>query len=270
MKGRIAHRWEQLAAVGRKALVPYVTPEYPLRDATVPVLKALDDAGADMIEVGIPYSDPIADGPTIQLSSEVALRNGATIPTILDAVRRFRQERELPILLMGYVNPILRMGLEVFVRQSSAAGVDGLIIPDLPPEEARELIDVAARHRMSLVFLIARTTADARIRMIDSLSTDFSYCVSMTGVTGMRPGMAHRDELDGYLQRVRRSVSKRFVVGFGISTTEQVAAVWRHADGAVVGSALLKAMAPARSAGQAATLGADFFASLRPKEPHHV
>lgn len=270
MNDRIAHRWERLAASGRKALIPYVTPEYPFRDVTVPALKALDDAGADMIEVGIPYSDPLADGPTIQLSSDVALKNGATIPTILDAVRQFRREREAPILLMGYVNPMLRMGLETFVRQAAASGVDGLIIPDLPPEEARELIEIAARYRLSLVFLIAPTTADARIRMIDSLSTDFSYCVSVTGVTGVRPGIARGDDFDRFLQRVRRSVRKRFVVGFGISTTQQIAAVWRHADGAVVGSALIKAMATANSASQAATFGAEFFASLRPKESLHV
>ena len=144
------------------------------------------------------------------------------------------------------------------------AGVDGLIIPDLPPEEAQEMIDVAARHRLSLVFLIAPTTADARIRMIDSLSTDFSYCVSVTGVTGSRPGLGQDDDLDGFLQRVRRTVIKRFVVGFGISTPEQITAVCRHADGAVVGSALIRAMAGASSAGQAAALGAEFFATLRP------
>jgi tryptophan synthase alpha chain len=145
-----------------------------------------------------------------------------------------------------------------------------LIIPDLPPEEAGDLIGVAAQHRMSLVFLIAPTTPDARIQMIDALSTDFSYCVSVTGVTGARPGSGANGDLEAFLQRVRRSARKRFVVGFGISTAEQVAAVWRYADGAVVGSALVKAMGTAMSVGDAAKLAAEFFATLKPKESLHA
>jgi len=222
-----------------------------------------------MIELGIPYSDPLADGPTIQISSEVALRNGARISTILGAVYEFRKSRSTPILLMGYVNPMLRAGIDVFLRQASAAGVDGLIIPDLPPEEADGFKEGARRNGLSLVFLIAPTTPDERVRMIDDLSTDFSYCVSVTGVTGARQFGNGGMELDPFLRRVRALVRKRFVVGFGISTAEQVGSVWRHADGAVVGSALIKSMAAAKSSSEAVRAGASFFASLRPKETHH-
>ncbi len=269
MSDRLARRWNELDASRRKALIPYITPEYPVRDVTLPLLLGLDDAGADFIEVGMPYSDPLADGPTIQLSSDVALKNGATLARILDAIRKFRGGSETPILLMGYVNPILRTGVDVFMRQVVSAGVDGLIIPDLPPEEAGEFLEMARVHRLALVFLVAPTSTDERLRRVDGLTSEFLYCVSVTGVTGAQTRWGGGGGLEPFLRRVRANVRKRFVVGFGISTPEHVADVWKHADGAVVGSALIKSMASAPTASEAVANGVAFFRGLRPMEVTH-
>ncbi|MCU0452651.1 MAG: tryptophan synthase subunit alpha [Bacteroidetes bacterium] len=269
MSERLKKRWQMLADDGRKALIPYITPEYPVRDVTVPLLRGLDDAGADLIEVGLPYSDPLADGPTIQLSSDVALKNGATLSRILEAVRAFRTDRETPVVLMGYVNPILRMGVDVFVRQAVSAGVDGVIVPDLPPEEAADLLESARRHQLAVVFLVAPTTTDERLRHVDAMTRDFLYCVSVTGVTGARSTLGLQDGLEAFLQRVRANVRNRFVVGFGISTADQVAAVWKHADGAVVGSALIRSMASATGPQEAVANAVAFFRGLRPREASH-
>ena len=155
MESRIARVLARLKEAGTKALIPYVTPEYPFRGITVPLLSDLADAGADLLEVGMPFSDPLADGPTIQHSSEVGIRNGATIPVIFDAVREFRAGHETPVLLMGYVNLILHYGVDAFLQDAAAAGVDGLILPDLPPEEASEVKEQSERNGLSAVFLIA-------------------------------------------------------------------------------------------------------------------
>ncbi|MGB2869317.1 MAG: tryptophan synthase subunit alpha [Bacteroidota bacterium] len=261
---RIHQKFEQLAGDGKKALVPYITPEFPFRGITVPLLSELEQSGADMIELGIPFSDPLADGPTIQHSSEIAIKNGASIPTIFSVVREFRKKGEVPILLMGYINPILRFGIERFVKECSAAGVDGLIVPDLPPEEASALQQASSKASVSNVFLIAPTTTDDRMQKIDAHSTDFSYCVSVTGVTGARAQLGSNGAFDGFLERVKKNVRKKFVVGFGISTVEQVARVWRIADGAVVGSALLSTIGKTASSQEAVAAAGRFIKSLRP------
>ena len=263
---RIQNKLHELRGSGRKALIPYVTPEFPFRGITLQLLRRLEEGGADMIEVGIPFSDPLADGPTIQHSSEVALANGASIPGIMAAVREFRTKSELPLLLMGYVNPILHFGMEQFMSDCREAGVDGLIIPDLPPEESGELKSFADRREISTVFLIAPTTPDERIRQIDDLSTDFSYCVSVTGVTGARQKLGDGGSIDEFLRRVRRNAKKPFVVGFGISSAEHVARVWQHADGAVVGSALIRLLDQAATAEEATASAREFVRSLRPDE----
>ncbi|MEX2189818.1 MAG: tryptophan synthase subunit alpha [Bacteroidota bacterium] len=248
---------------GRKALIPYITPEFPMRGATVPVLHAVANAGADIIELGIPFSDPIADGTTIQHSSHVALKNGATVSGVLSAVKEFRRSSEIPVVLMGYVNPILRFGIEQFAQKAREAGVDGLIVPDLPPEEAGELMQASKENGLSNVFMIAPTTGDERVRLIDEASTDFSYCVSLTGVTGARTSLDN-GTLDAFLARVRAAAKKPIVVGFGISTREHVQQVWRMADGAVVGSALINRMADAKTPEDAARNAGAFLTSLRP------
>lgn len=260
---RLSKKLLDLRKAGHKALIPYITPEFPVRGATVPVLHAVAKAGADIIELGIPFSDPIADGPTIQHSSHIALNNGVTVSGVLAAVKEFRRSSEIPIVLMGYVNPILRFGVEQFAVKAKEAGVDGLIVPDLPPEEAGELMQACKNNGLSNVFMIAPTTGDERIRMIDEASTDFSYCVSLTGVTGARTSLDN-GTLDAFLARVKSAVKKPFVVGFGISTREHVQQIWRTADGAVVGSALINAMADTKTPDDAARIAGEFLTTLLP------
>jgi tryptophan synthase alpha chain len=261
---RIATTFEMLTSEGKRALIPYITPEFPLRGSTGPLLDSLVEGGADLIEVGIPFSDPLADGETIQHSSEIALRNGVNIRFILEKVRQFRARSDVPMLLMGYINPILRYGLEDFFSDCGSNGVDGVIIPDLPPEEADEVIRLSRSNGISNVFLIAPTTPPERIRQIDALSTHFSYCVSVTGVTGVRARHLQNGAFERFLTTVRSNVRKRFVVGFGISTNEDVASVWKHADGAVVGSALISKIASAKTVEEAASEAKQFLRSLRP------
>lgn len=261
---RIQKKFTSLRNSGQKALIPYISPEYPFKGITLGLLRALEEAEADLIEVGIPFSDPLADGETIQHSSEVALKNGATVDRILLSVSEFRSSSELPILLMGYVNPILRIGIEKFMESCKSAGVDGLIIPDLPPEEASEITSVSRKYGISNVFLIAPTTSDSRIKKIDGHSTDFSYCVSVTGVTGARSQFGAGGGLDEFFMRVRKNTQKPFVVGFGISKQEHVQRVWRYADGAVVGSSLINVLGKATSEEEALRAAVDFLRSLRP------
>jgi tryptophan synthase alpha chain len=259
---RITATLERLKAEGAQALIPYITPEFPVTGSTVPLIRALADGGATMIEIGIPFSDPLADGPTIQHSSYVAIANGATIPRIFDAVRDARTFTQVPIILMGYVNPLLHYGMEKFFKEAHACGVDGTIIPDLLPDDSREYKALAKQYGISTIFLIAPTSTDERIRMIDSSSSDFSYCVSVTGVTGARTSLGEQSGVELFLARVRSLAKKQFVVGFGISTREQVAKIFQHADGAVVGSALINAMAHAASAAEAAAAAAEFIHHL--------
>ncbi len=264
MAGRVRQRWEDLRSRGAKALIPYITPEFPVVGSTVPLVQGLEQAGASFIEIGIPFSDPLADGPVIQHSSQVALKNGATPSRVLEIVREVREVCSLPILLMGYVNPILRIGVERFMKTASMAGADGLIIPDLPPGEAAEIHAAAESNGLSMVYLIAPTSSDQRIREIDALSTDFSYCVSITGVTGAHAGFAGQTSLDGFLRRVRAATTKPFVVGFGISSAEDVRRVWEHADGAVVGSQLLRAIGKSASPVETAKQARDFLTQILP------
>ena len=264
MNTRISEAFQRLESSSSKALLPYVTPEYPFPGSTLPLLEALEAEGANLLEMGIPFSDPLADGPTIQHASEIAIRNGATLPLILDTVRRFRSRSSLPILLMGYANPIYHYGVRRFAEDCVAAGVDGVIVPDLPPEEAGELKKESEQRGLSMVFLIAPTTPDARIGEIDAQSTEMSYCVSVRGVTGARTGFGAGEEFERFLERVRKGVKKKFVVGFGVASPEHVRSIWRHADGAVVGSALLQSMQGSSGVSEAVQRAAAFFRTLRP------
>jgi tryptophan synthase alpha chain len=260
---RIRSKFEELKGLGRKALIPYITPEFPVKGVTVPLLKALEQSGADLIEIGIPFSDPLADGKTIQQSSELALRHGVTIPLILDFVGQFRASSQIPLLLMGYMNPILRYGVAKFVDDATKAGVDGLIIPDLPPEEADEMRTKCIKSNLSNVFLIAPTSSPDRIKMIDNHSADFSYCVSVTGVTGARAELGADGTLDSFLRLVKENTAKPYVVGFGVSNAAQVQRVSSLADGVVVGSALLQAIQSAKTVDAAVKAASTFLTSLR-------
>ena len=260
---RIAEKLSSLKEGGRKALIPYITPEFPVRGVTVPLLLELERAGADLAEIGIPFSDPLADGATIQHSSEVALRNGVTLEKVLEYVRETRKKSEIPILLMGYLNPMLRFGIGRLMEESKGAGVDGFIIPDLPPEESSDFVTAAKDHGLSTVFLIAPTSSDERIKAIDAFTTDFSYCVSLVGVTGARERLGRDDELRTYLRRVRENTKKPFVVGFGISKREHLDLVYEFADGAVVGSALISSLERCESVQEAIEAGSEFFRQLQ-------
>lgn len=250
---------------GRPLVIPFVTAGFPQLDSTVGVVTAMAQAGADIVEIGMPFSDPLADGPTIQRSSERALANGMTVAGVLGLVETLRSQpstEQLPLVLMGYCNPIFHYGLERFVAAAAAAGVDGLIVPDLPPEEAEEYRDYCADGGIAAVFLMAPNAPDHRIRTVDAASTHFSYCVSLTGVTGARGGVAsHTVE---FLRRVRRLAAKPFVVGFGVRGAEQVLELGPEADGVVVGSALIDLMDGAEDpAAVAATKVAELVAAAR-------
>jgi len=227
----------------RPLVVPFVTAGYPELDSTASLVRAMAVAGADMIELGMPFSDPLADGPTIQAASAIALANGMTVAGVLDVVRDLRTGPvldQVPLLLMGYCDPLFRYGLARFATDAAAAGVDGLIVPDLPPEESGEYREACEAAGLSAVFLMATNTPDDRVRAVDAASTHFSYCVSVTGVTGAR-GSVGTSTVE-FLERVGVLAEKPFVVGFGVKTAEQVRVLGPHAAGVVVGSALIDAI----------------------------
>lgn len=241
-------------AAGRPLVIPFMTAGYPGLESTVPVARALAEAGADVIEIGMPFSDPLADGPTIQRSSEQALRNGMSVARVLEQVGelRARHDIRIPVALMGYCNPLYAFGMEKFVTAAVGAGVDGLIVPDLPPEEASEYRAACDDAGLAAVFLVAPNAPDERVRVVDEASSVFSYCVSVTGVTGAR-GALHDQTFD-FLTRVRGIARKPFVVGFGIKTPEHVKRLGRLADGVVVGSALVDALRESNDPAKAADI----------------
>jgi len=254
----------------KKLLIAYFMPEFPVAGSTLPVLEALEESGADIVEIGMPFSDPIGDGPVIQEAAHTALRNGVTIKHLLELVRRARQGEgcrpvSVPILLMGYCNPVIAYGIDAFLHDAVAAGVDGLLIPDFPPEEAADFLRKAKKCGLTVVFLVSPVTPPDRIELIDSLSTDFSYCLAVNGTTGTAKlsEAASEDAVDEYLKRVRQHTRKKFVVGFGIKDRSRVESMCALADGAVVGTALLQHIASASTPEACATLAGEFWRTLR-------
>jgi tryptophan synthase alpha chain len=238
---RIAETFARLKAHGHTALMPYLMVGFPERDSVLGLAPALEQAGADLFELGVPFSDPLADGATIQRAGEQALANGVSLSFCLETVAALRARGlRAPIVLMGYVNPFLRYGLERLADDAAAAGVDGFIIPDLPPEEALECQAIMRARALDLIFFAAPTTPDARLADIARIASGFVYCVSLTGVTGARRELW--DGLPAFLDRVRRHTDLPLVVGFGISRPEHVRRVGQVADGAIVGSALVSAI----------------------------
>ncbi len=257
---RIASTLLKYQSNNKTIIVPYITPEFPIKGTTIPLILALEQSGAGMIEVGIPFSDPLADGPTIQHSSEIAIKNGATLKRVLELIAEVRKQTTIPLILMGYINPVLNYGLEKFLQDAKKVGVDGLIIPDMPPEESDEFRSLCLKNDMSNIFLIAPTSSEERIRYIDSITTDFSYCVSVTGVTGAKNSFD--GGFDIFLNRVKKNTTKPFVVGFGIKSKEQIQHISTLANGAVVGSALLQAISEKKNIEDVVEAARQFFSSL--------
>ncbi len=229
----------QAQAANRAAFMPYLPAGHPDLSTSLDLFQALAEAGADLIEIGVPFSDPLADGPTIQAATQHALAQGVTPADCIAVVRALRQRGvAIPLLLMGYVNPILAYGIEHYVTDAAAAGADGLIIPDLPPDEAGEVEAACQRHGLAMIYLIAPTSTSERIALAASHSTGFIYLVSVAGITGARTDLP--PHLAEFVARVRQQSSLPLAVGFGISTPAQAAAVAAIADGVVVGSALVK------------------------------
>ncbi len=235
----ISEVFERCRAEKRAAFIPFLTAGDPDLETTAGLLQAMAAGGADLIEVGVPFSDPIADGPVIQRASTRALASGTTLSGILQLIARHRDRLAAPILLFSYFNPILARGVESFAEQAAASGVDGVLCVDLPPDEAAEdFIPAMRRHGIDTVFLLAPTSTGARVRQVAQTSTGFVYYVSRTGITGARDALPK--ELLKEARRLRRKLDLPLAVGFGISTPEQVAAVARVADGVVVGSELVQ------------------------------
>ena len=235
--GRIEERLAMLEHRREKALALFVTAGYPRLTSTVDIALALEQGGADILELGMPFSDPLADGPVIQESSTAALRNGITLRKILCDVRALRRHSAIPLALMGYLNPILRFGVKEFMREAADAGVDALILPELPLEEASWLGDAISANGLSQILLVTPTSSQERIEAIDAASGGFLYCVSTTGVTGSKV----LDSVDGYLKRVKEHARRnKVLVGFGISTPDDAKRLAEHVDGVIVGSALIR------------------------------
>lgn len=246
MSKRLRDIFARAHADGRALFVPYVTAGYPTRADTVPILLAMEAGGADVLELGVPFTDPLADGATIQHANFVGVQQHVTLADCFDFVREARaQGLKAPVLLMGYYNPILAYGEDRAAAEAHRAGVDGFIVVDLPPEEAGRFLAACRANDQSFVPLVAPTTTDARIVKLARAADAFLYCVSVTGTTGQRAALA--DELPAFLERVRRQTSLPLAVGFGISTWEHVEAVGRVADAAVVGSAIIAVVDAAKA-----------------------
>ena len=233
MMSRIKHIFQNQT----DKVIPYLTAGYPSKKDTLNMVLAAEKFGAAMVELGVPFSDPLADGPIIQESSQIAIENGVTIPWILETVLGIREQSEIPLVLMGYINPIIKYGFEAFMKDCNESGVDGLIIPDLPPEEAEKYVDLARKNDLSPILLVAPNTSGDRIKEISIMAVDLIYCVSILGVTGTNS--AESSKLSTYLKRVSKFSTCPFIVGFGIKDRSDVVRINQIAHGSVVGSAII-------------------------------
>jgi tryptophan synthase alpha chain len=250
----------QRAFQGRKAFIAYITGGDPTPEHTVSLVQALERGGASLIELGVPFSDPIADGPVIQRASERALRAGATLAGLLESVREIRRSSQIPIILFSYLNPLMRYGFERLARDASEAGVDGVLLTDLSVEEAEAPVRELRRYGLDTVFLAAPTSSERRLRLVAEHSSGFIYLVSRTGVTGAQEQVS--DAVQPLIARLRPLTNLPLAVGFGISTPEQVKQVAELADGAVVGSAIVKFIEQNAAASDLAARLESFTASL--------
>jgi tryptophan synthase alpha chain len=235
---RIREKFRELKRSGRGGFIPFITVGDPDLPTSERLLIELPRAGADIIELGMPFSDPVADGEVIQRASERALRNGVTVRDVLTCASNVRQQVDVPLVLFSYFNPLLQFGPEPFAQAASQAGIDGVLVTDLIPEEAESWTQSLLQHRLDPIFLVAPTTSDKRLARIAQHARGFIYAISRSGVTGERDQMTRDPEAS--VKRVRSVSDLPVAVGFGISTAEQVRAVWQFADGAVVGSAIVR------------------------------
>ncbi len=235
---RIEQRFIKLKKHNLKAFIAFITAGYPSLAATEKLVLELEKKGVDIIELGVPFSDPLADGPIIQEASSYSLKKGTTLPKILDLVKRLRKSTQLPICLMTYYNPVFCLGDKKFIDQAVVAGVDGVIIPDLIPEEAKEFIQYANKKGLANICFVAPTSSNERIKMISKIDKGFIYYVSLTGVTGSRKSLS--TDLTSKLAAIKKITSQPVCVGFGISNAQQVKLVSKISDGVIIGSAIVK------------------------------
>jgi len=246
---RIAESFARAKAEGRGHLTIYLTAGDPSLETTAALVLELAEAGVDLVELGIPFSDPLADGPVIQAASQRALERGCTVRGVLQCVARIRETCDLPIAFMTCYNPVLQMGPETFAREARAVGADGVLLTDLPPAEAGSWCDLLAANDLGAIFLVAPSSTPERVGLAARLSTGFVYCVSRPGVTGTRDQLP--PELADLVQRIRAKTDRPIAVGFGIAKADHVREVCRIADGAIVGSAMVKVIADSPDAGTA-------------------
>jgi tryptophan synthase alpha chain len=260
-KMRLARQFDGLARSGQLGLVAYLTAGDPSLDASEKIVLAAAGAGADVIELGVPFSDPVADGPTIQRASERALRSRTTLAGVIDLVRRLRAQTQVPLVLFSYFNPLLQMGIEKFAHAAASAGADGVLVTDLTPEESGEYRAVLRSCGLDTIFLAAPTSTDSRLAQIAGVSSGFLYLISRTGVTGARESLP--EELPGLIRRIRKCTSLPIAVGFGISLPNHVTVLGGMADAAVVGSAIVAEIEQAGSADAAAKAVGDLVSRLK-------
>jgi len=261
---RIKEAFDNLAREQKKGFIPFITAGDPDLETTKHLMIELANVGATLIELGIPFSDPMADGPVIQRASERALRHGFGLSEILDLVRDVRKQTKVPIVLFSYFNPLLQFGLEKLVREAEHAKIDGILVTDLTPEEAGRFSAMLRAHEIDLIFLIAPTSTDERLKMIAERASGFIYAVSRAGITGAREAVSA--EAEQLVNRVRLVSDLPVAVGFGISKAEHVAEVWRYADAAVVGSAIVKMIEDQSGNGDLVREIGQFTASLIPAD----
>jgi tryptophan synthase alpha chain len=241
VSNRLDQTLAKARADGKSVLSPYMTVGFPDFETSIDIAEAILRNGGDLMEIGVPFSDPLADGPTVQRTSFQALQNGITVRKCLDAIRQLRSRGiDSPLMMMGYYNPFFHYGIEDFVRDAATAGVDGLIVPDLPPEESEEFEALCEANNIHQIQFVALTTTDERIEYIAKHASGFIYCVAVLGVTGARRDM--RADISGLVKRVKKHTDVPVIQGFGVSTKEHVDAIAAYADGAIVASAMFDAI----------------------------
>ena len=242
---RIQQTLNRLQKQNRKGLVPFVTTGFPSPELTVPIMHAMVEGGADVIELGVPFSDPMADGPVIQHASEVALQKGMTLEKVLDTVEEFRiRDENTPVVLMGYANPIERMGVDVFIKKAAEKGVDGVLVVDYPPEESEEFAAKLKANDIDMIFLLAPTSTDERIEEIGRLASGYIYYVSLKGVTGS--GNLNVNEVTSRIEKIKKHVTIPVGVGFGIRDAATARALGACADAVVIGSRIIQELESAK------------------------